>query len=411
MNFAQFLTWEQATHDTIDFKKIYVDMVQDVNAGLLLSEIVYWYLPSRKGESKLRVQHNGKFWIACRRAEWWDRTRLSPKQADRGLTILLEALLIEKARFKFDGEVTLHVRLLEPMFLRVFEHRLEHPLENPYRGENGISPKVNLVIPQKGNSESPKGQHRFRQKGQIRFTHRVKPLSPKGRNPVTAIPSTTTSEITSETTTTVVVVDPVDQSHWDAAFHQLEMQLDRASFETWLRGAWLKQVERADCLAPGDTTVFVIAVRNSYARETLQHRLYRNIRRVLSDVGYIPADKLALYFEIDTPVPSAPHDDSMPLFRLLAQHDPTSPTLPLHEQISFQQTHVEQTIRELFERFITPITASNEKTVKAIEAMYSVEDFAFLCTEIAGKRANGLIRTKPYTYLLGVLRNQSTQAG
>ena len=36
------------------------------------------------------------------------------------------------------------------------------------------------------------------------------------------------------------------QDAWNAAFHQLEMQLDRASFETWLRGAVLLGVETSE---------------------------------------------------------------------------------------------------------------------------------------------------------------------
>src|SRR4051794_36734499 len=70
------------------------------------------------------------------------------------------------------------------------------------------------------------------------------------------------------------------QDAWNAAFNQLEMQLDRASFETWLRGAVLLGVETSES---GDG-VFVVGVRNTYARDMLQHRLYRNVRRVLGDV-------------------------------------------------------------------------------------------------------------------------------
>lgn len=62
---------------------------------------------------------------------------------------------------------------------------------------------------------------------------------------------------------------------WDAAYNQLQLQLDRASFDTWLRPAVLLRV---------DDGVFVIGVHNSYAQDMLSHRLYRNVRRVLSDV-------------------------------------------------------------------------------------------------------------------------------
>ena len=67
------------------------------------------------------------------------------------------------------------------------------------------------------------------------------------------------------------------QAAWSAAYHQLELQLDRASFDTWLRSAVLLDYE-------AETKTFVVGVYNSYARDMLQHRLYRNVARILRDV-------------------------------------------------------------------------------------------------------------------------------
>ena len=109
------------------------------------------------------------------------------------------------------------------------------------------------------------------------------------------------------------------------------MQLDRASFETWLRGAVLLGFE--------DGT-FVVGVKNSYARDMLQHRLYRNVRRVLSDVC---GQGVELRFEINKPAEPKPVEaseqvsDELPLFRLLAQQDPQAPSAPLHEQVARPQ--------------------------------------------------------------------------
>jgi hypothetical protein len=64
---------------------------------------------------------------------------------------------------------------------------------------------------------------------------------------------------------------------WSAVYHQLELQLDRASFDTWLRSAKLVDYEP-------DTSTFSVRVHNSYARDMLQHRLYRNVTRILRDV-------------------------------------------------------------------------------------------------------------------------------
>ena len=134
------------------------------------------------------------------------------------------------------------------------------------------------------------------------------------------------------------------QDAWNAAFHQLEMQLDRASFETWLRGAVLVRTEsspgvegeskrssgksehhsdeferssgesevrsdesehHSDKSEQSSDGVFVIGVRNAYARDMLQHRLYRNVRRVLSDVY---GTSVELRFEINKAEPAKAAD-------------------------------------------------------------------------------------------------------
>jgi hypothetical protein len=69
---------------------------------------------------------------------------------------------------------------------------------------------------------------------------------------------------------------------WMAAFHQLEFQLDRASFETWLRGATLVDFDP-------ESQTFVIVVRTTYARDFLQGRLDRLVKRILGDVYGQPA--------------------------------------------------------------------------------------------------------------------------
>lgn len=136
------------------------------------------------------------------------------------------------------------------------------------------------------------------------------------------------------------------QDVWNAAYQQLELQLDRASFDTWLKGATLQGVEDG---------VFVIGVRNSYTRDMLQHRLYRNIRRVVSDVY---GSSVELRFEVSKPTTDggSDSDDDMPLFRLLAQQDPEAPAKPLHQQIVRPQRadppETELNPRYTFDRFV-----------------------------------------------------------
>jgi chromosomal replication initiator protein len=144
-----------------------------------------------------------------------------------------------------------------------------------------------------------------------------------------------------------ITVNPQDA--WDAAYQQLSMQLDRAAFETWLRDSVFLRLEDGD--------MFVIGVRNSYASDMLQNRMYRGIRRVLSDIIMRPVE---LKFEVFNPIRSDGSDsEDMPLFRLLAQQtqQEEKPIVPLHQQIARPQRpelpECELNPRCTFDRFIT----------------------------------------------------------
>ena len=115
--YKEFLTWERRTRDAIDVKRAYIEMAGDAATGLLLSQIVYYYLPASDGSGKLRVQHDGEYWIAKRRKDWWSECRLRPGQADYAIAKLKARSLVETATYKFNGTPTQHVRLRMDVFL------------------------------------------------------------------------------------------------------------------------------------------------------------------------------------------------------------------------------------------------------------------------------------------------------
>lgn len=130
--FEKFLLWEAAGSNVISTKKAYIDMAGgDLIAGVVLSEIVFWHLPNKEGKSKLRVQHENKKWIAVRRSEWWDRCRVTERQSDKALKLLADLGVIEKDVFKFNGEPTVHVRVVEEVFLKAWNNATIVPLEIP----------------------------------------------------------------------------------------------------------------------------------------------------------------------------------------------------------------------------------------------------------------------------------------
>ncbi len=113
-----FLMWEATSRDTIDFKKIYVDMTGDLIAGLMLSQIVFWYLPDKYGQSKLRIERDGHRWLAKARYEWWDECRITLEQVKRATKLLVDMDLLITERFKFSGAPTTHMRINWPAFMR-----------------------------------------------------------------------------------------------------------------------------------------------------------------------------------------------------------------------------------------------------------------------------------------------------
>lgn len=88
--------------------------------------------------------------------------------------------------------------------------------------------------------------------------------------------------------------DSPERRAWATAYQQLELQLDGGKFETFVRGAEFLRFEN---------DAFVIGAINSYSRDHLQHRLYRNVARLLSDAWGKDAH---VRFEVMT-VPSVPN--------------------------------------------------------------------------------------------------------
>ena len=70
---------------------------------------------------------------------------------------------------------------------------------------------------------------------------------------------------------------------------------------------------------------YIIGVQNDYARDMLQHRLVRNVRRVLSSIcGYnvnVRFEVLGPATEVK-PTPEPAQDEEMPLFRFITEHEP-----------------------------------------------------------------------------------------
>ncbi len=152
--YKKFLPWERRTRDAIDVKRAYIEMAGDAATGLLLSQIVYYYLPASDGSSKLRIEQDGHLWIAKRRKDWWAECRLRPKQADRAIAKLKGLGLVETATYQFHSIPTQHIRLNMAVFLDL--------LGGTFDAELGTTASPNEdTSSRNGNPTSPNGEIDF----------------------------------------------------------------------------------------------------------------------------------------------------------------------------------------------------------------------------------------------------------
>lgn len=171
-------------------------------------------------------------------------------------------------------------------------------------------------------------------------------------------------------------MDP--QRAWDIAHSQLEIQFDRASFDTWLKNVTFLDYEP-------DEGVFVLGVVNSYALDMLRHRLYRNVSRILSDSFGKDIDIRFELVKRQEPQPMCqwrPEDEpDMPLFRHMSQqtHANRDALLPLHQQVARPQLSPvpgsEISPRFSFERFV--VNRANYMVYEAAKAVADNPDGAY----------------------------------
>lgn len=149
MNYEEILRSEAANDDFIFVKKMFVKMGGGLSAGVLLSRIVFWHQPNKKGNSKLRVNHDGHYWVARRREDWQEECCLTPKMFDHSAEKLEAKGLIVTNIFKFNGSPTKHIRLSQEGFTKAYNAALA---AQESRGEDESLQKVNIEIDERSTS-------------------------------------------------------------------------------------------------------------------------------------------------------------------------------------------------------------------------------------------------------------------
>lgn len=142
---------------------------------------------------------------------------------------------------------------------------------------------------------------------------------------------------------------------WQAAVGQLEMEMSKASFDTWVRDAELLTYEDGD---------FTIGVHNAYARDWLESRLSGKIIGILSagmertvsvQFKVWPSGGLAAGYKNETVVPVRPVNDSMPAG--YGDDVPASPTTGREPAIPHTVGNTRINTRYTFDNFV--VGASN----------------------------------------------------
>jgi DnaD/phage-associated family protein len=144
MTLNEFFQWEKVSRDTIDVKRIYIDIAGDLVTGVLLSQIIYWNLPNKEtGKTKLRAMIDGELYLAKKRTDWWEECRISDRQYDRSIKVLVDKGIVDVRLKKFDGIPMPHIRIND-VILKFIENEI-----------NGIGVKVDFTESVKTSNNAP----------------------------------------------------------------------------------------------------------------------------------------------------------------------------------------------------------------------------------------------------------------
>lgn len=162
-DFQRHLALRDADDEKIVVRKVHIDIAGDLVSGILLSQIVYWHLPSKRSESRLRIQRDGRYWLARKDKDWWDELRLTADQVRRARKVLSDKKIIECRNFKFGGTPQLHYAINQEQYLKAYESAIASEFAKAMEPETasdlGSSPNPPGLQPETdlGSSPNPPG--------------------------------------------------------------------------------------------------------------------------------------------------------------------------------------------------------------------------------------------------------------
>lgn len=94
----------------------------------------------------------------------------------------------------------------------------------------------------------------------------------------------------------------IPENAWKATLGELELQMTKATFNTWLKDT---------CLLQHKDNIYVIGVRNAYAKDWLENRLRDTILRTLSAIVTGPVEIQFVVWTDDTPLFESASDETV----------------------------------------------------------------------------------------------------
>lgn len=181
--YVTFHTWETESSDSLLFRRIYADIAGDVTGGILLSQIVFWFLPGKDGRPRARVFKLGRYWLAKRRGDWFGECRISAKQYDRAIRKLIFIGIIDVEVMRFSGTPIPHISVNWTVLAEKIQ-RIE---------------AAKSQTDESGKSTNPKGESPPEPTDQVDLTTKAKSLTDPPAHPTTKKKSTRASSSSSLT--------------------------------------------------------------------------------------------------------------------------------------------------------------------------------------------------------------------
>jgi len=138
MNFGQLVKFENPD-EYVHLKRWHIAAAGGHTEGIVLAHIFGWFVPNRRGGTKLTINRDGRMWMACSYNGWHERLLIPERTMRRVLSRLENSGLIVTAKYMFKGSETIHVSLVEE---RVVELYVAYQSENT--PEKKILPEKDL---------------------------------------------------------------------------------------------------------------------------------------------------------------------------------------------------------------------------------------------------------------------------